>query len=360
MQAKEHSGTLRHDHKLRIGFVPLIDCGPFVAAYELGLFAKYGVKVKLQRELGWATVRDKVIFGELDASHAVVGMALAATVGSASTPCHCVSSLILSTNGNGITLSEELFSEGVRDAKTFKRFLESNGRRKPPTLGIVSPFASHNFLMRRWLRSGGVDPDKDVRIVIVPPPQVCQNLKTGNLDGFCVGEPWNSLAVHSRIGWTVATSTELAPDHPEKALIVRGDFALGRSEQHLAIMAALIEACAWCDVSENRETLVSLLARPEYLNLAPKVLQPSLTGRYDFGHGRHETIPDFINFSRGNANEPTDDKIQWVTSQIRDNGFCAFEKPSGALCRRVFRPDLYQKAVSLRSVTQSTDSLAIH
>jgi ABC-type nitrate/sulfonate/bicarbonate transport system substrate-binding protein len=353
MQAKENRGRPRHDRKLRIGFVPLIDCAPFVAALELGIFARYGLQVKLERELGWATVRDKILFGELDASHSVVGMALAATAGSASAACPCVSSLILSTNGNGITLSDELFSEGVRDARSLKRHLESNRRRKPPTLGTVSPFSSHNFIMRRWLRSGGVDPDKDVRIVIVPPPQVCQNLKTGNLDGFCVGEPWNSLAVHSRIGWTVATSTELAPDHPEKALIVRGDFASCRGEQHVAIMAALMEACEWCDVPGNRETLVSLLARTEYLNLPVKVIQPSLTGRYDFGHGRHEAIPDFINFSKGNTNEPSEDKIQWVTSQIRNNGFCAFEKPSSALCQRVFRPDLYKKAVELRASSHS-------
>jgi ABC-type nitrate/sulfonate/bicarbonate transport system substrate-binding protein len=349
MPLKLTKSLIRHGRKLRVGFVPLVDCAPFIVAFELKLFAKYGVEVKLHRELGWATVRDKIIYGELDASQAVAGMALAATCGWGSVACPCVTGMILNTNGNGITLSNALFTQGVRDAKSFKRLLLMTNPRMVPTLGTVSPFSSHNFLLRQWLRSGGIDPDRDVRIVVVPPPQVCQNLKAGNLDGFCVGEPWNSLAVQNHLGWTVATSTELSRGHPEKILLVREEFAETKTEQHLALMAALLEACKWCDQPENLSEIVSLLCRSEYLNLPAKLLLPSLSGRYDFGHGRRESIEDFIAFHRHNANEPTPAKIDWIVEHLADNGFSKIDQPTTELCQRVFRHDLYQQAYKLAS-----------
>jgi len=347
MSSKSFGHLIRHERKLRVGFVPLVDCAPFVVAYELKIFAKYGLDVKLHRELGWAAVRDKIIYGKLDASHAVAGMALAATAGWGSVEAPCVTGMILNTNGNGITLSNSLFSQGVRDAKSFKEVLLASNPRKVTTLGTVSPVSSHNFLLRQWLRSGGINPDKDVRIVVVPPPQVCQNLKAGNLDGFCVGEPWNSLAVQNHLGWTVATSTELSRGHPEKILMVREEFAEKRPDEHLALVAALLEACKWCDQSENLSEVVSMLCRPEYLNLSAKVLLPSLGGRYDYGHGRREQIEDFISFHRHNANEPTPGKIDWIAEHLADNGFLKISPPSTELCQRVFRQDLYLQARQL-------------
>lgn len=334
--------------KLRLGFVPLVDCAPLAVALELGFFAKYDLEVKLCRELGWATVRDKVIYGELDAAQAVSGLALAATCGWGSIATPCLTGIILTTNGNGITLSNLLYAQGVRDAKAFKSFLLSEAK-TVPTFGTVSPFSSHNFLLRRWLRSGGIDPDKDVRIVIVPPPQVCQNLKAGNLDGFCVGEPWNSLAVQSRLGWSVATSTDLSRGHPEKILMVRKDFTEKKPEQHLALLAALIESCKWCDQPENLGEIVSLLSRPEYLNLPEKVLLPSLSGRYDYGNGRRETIEEFFTFHRYNANDPSPRQVEWIATNVIDNGFSKVTRPSAELCQRVFRRDLYQQAQKLVS-----------
>jgi ABC-type nitrate/sulfonate/bicarbonate transport system substrate-binding protein len=346
---------LNTERKLRLGFVPLVDCAPLVVAYEMDLFSKYGLDVKLCRELGWATIRDKVIYGELDAAQAVAGLALAATCGWGSVASPCVTGMILNANGNGITLSNLLYAQGVTDIKSFKRFLLSDSK-FIPTLGTVSPFSSHNFLLRQWLRSGGIDPDRDVRIVVVPPPQVCQNLKAGNLDGFCVGEPWNSLAVQSRLGWTVVTSVELSKDHPEKILLVREDFAEKKPEQHLALMAALLEACRWCDQPENLSEVISLLCRPEYLNLPSKVLQPSLSGRYDYGNGRKGTVEDFMVFSRNNANELTPTKVKWIAGHLVDNGFSKISVPSAEVCQRVFRPDLYQEAQKL--VSQAGNSLS--
>jgi len=336
----------RSDRKLRLGFVPLVDCAPLVVAFELGLFANYDLDVKLCREIGWATVRDKIIYGELDASQAVAGLAMAATCGWGSIVSPCVTGMILNTNGNGITLSNLLYAQGVRDAKSFKQFLVSDAK-SIPVFGTVSPFSSHNFLLRKWLRSGGVDPDKDVRIVIVPPPQVCQNLKAGNLDGFCVGEPWNSLAVQTRLGWSVATSTDLSKGHPEKILLVREEFAEEKPELHLALIAALLEACEWCDRPENLEKLAALLSKTEYLNLPAQVLTPSLSGHYDYGNGRRENIENFLSFHRNSANDPSPQQADWIAEHLEDNGFSRITKPTRELCRRVFRRDLFQQAKKL-------------
>ena len=235
MNKKAHmtkkTGTPR---KLRVGFVPLTDCAPLVMAHELGLFRKFGLNVALSRELGWATIRDKIIHGELEAAHATIGMPMAATLGLGSIACDCLTALVLNLHGNAITLADELWKRGVRDGKTLRDEIHLSRREKIFTFGVVHTFSSHNFLLRDWLTAAGIHPDRDVRIVVVPPPQMVANLKGGNLDGFCAGEPWNSVAVQARVGWCVAASAELAPGPPEKVLMVRQDFAGQCDELHLA------------------------------------------------------------------------------------------------------------------------------
>lgn len=333
---------------LRVGFVPLNDCAPLVMAQELGLFAKYGVAVELKRELGWATIRDKIIFGELDAAHAVAGMPFATSLGLGSTQCDCVVGIVLSLHGNAITLSRDLWDAGVRDAQTLRAHIGKLRGKNALTLGVVFPSSSHNFLLRQWLTGAGIDPNRDVRIVVVPPPQMFANLKAGNLDGYCVGEPWNSIAIQSRAGWSVAASAQLAPGHPEKVLLVRRKFAEERSREHLALMAALLEACAFCDQWENSEYVASVLSRPEYLNLPATALGRSLCGLFDFGCGRVEAVPDFHVFNRQDANEPSREKAGWITRSMLQEGLI----PNRAVLesdavKRVFRPDLFRQARAL-------------
>ena len=169
--------------KLRVGFVPLTDCAPLVMAQELGFYKKFGLNVELSRELGWATIRDKVIHKELDAAHALAAMPVAATLGLGSIACDCLTALVLNLNGNAITLSNDLWKRGVRDGKTLREEIIRSRREKTYAFGAVFPFSSHRHLLRRWFSSHGIDPERDVRIVVVPPPQMVANLKAGNLDG---------------------------------------------------------------------------------------------------------------------------------------------------------------------------------
>ena len=333
---------------LRLGFVPLADCAPLVMAQELGLYAKYGLRVALKRELGWATIRDKIIYGELEAAHSLAGMPIAATLGLGSIRCDCLTALVLNLHGNAITLSNELWRAGVRDGASLKAELTRLRHKRTLTFGVVSHFSSHHFLLRQWLMAAGILPDRDVRIVVVPPPQMVVNLKAGHLDGFCVGEPWNSVSVQSRIGWCISTSSELAPGHPEKVLIVRGDFADTRGDQHIALVAALLEACRFCDAPENHDEIAALLARPEYVNAPPTALRRGFSGEFDFGGGRVRIVRDFSIFHRDDANEPSSDKAAWVLQLILASGQC--EEPSAlnfALGRRVFRSDIFEEAARL-------------
>jgi len=335
---------------LRLGFVPLTDCAPLVMAQELGIFRKYGINVVLSRELGWATIRDKVIYRELDAAHAVAGMPFAATLGLGSIRCDCLTALVLNLHGNAITLSNDLWKKGVRDGTSLRgEILRSRGRRVF-TFGVVYPFSSHNFLLRDWLSASGIHPERDVRLVVVPPPQMAANLKAGHLDGFCAGEPWNSVAVQSGAGWCVAASAELDPGHPEKVLMVRREFAGKRTEEHLALVAALLDACEFCAEPENRDEIVATLSRPEYVGVPAALLRRGLDGRFDFGQGRVRTVPDFNIFYRDDANEPSSGKAAWVLQHLRDRGLC--REPAAlnfALGRSVFRLDLFEQAVRFRS-----------
>ena len=339
--------------KLRVGFVPLTDCAPLVMAQELGLYKKFGVNVELSRELGWATIRDKIIHCELDAAHALAAMPVAATLGLGSVACDCLTALVLNLNGNAITLSNDLWQRGVRDGKTLREEIIRARREKIFTFGVVFSFSSHRHLLRRWFAAHGIEAERDVRIVVVPPPQMVANLKTGNLDGFCVGEPWNSVAVQARGGWIAATSSELDALHPEKVLMVRSDFAAKRHEEHVALVAALLEACEFCDQPENHERIIATLARPEFVGADATALRHGINGELDFGHATERSVSDFCIFHRDNANEPSGDKAAWAMELIRASGFCP--EPSAinfAFAKKIFRTDIFESASELSRQTR--------
>jgi ABC-type nitrate/sulfonate/bicarbonate transport system substrate-binding protein len=344
----------------RIGFIPLNDAAPIIVAHEHGLFQRHGLNVTLCREVGWATIRDKIIYRELDAAHALGAMVLSTTLGLNCLPCPCLTAFVLNTNGNCITLSEELWQRGVRDAATMRDEIIRSRHERTYVFGVVFAHSSHRIHLCDWLRSAGVHPERDVRIVIVPPPQLFRNLAAGTIDGYCVGDPWNSLAVREKTGWCAATSTELAPGHPEKVLMVRQDYAANDSERHLAIVSALSEAAALCDDPSFRPELVKLLARREYLNVPERVVSASLIGPLELGHDRRADAADFIQFSRNGANDPTAAKAAWLIDGFTRHRFF----PPGTdlprdLGRRTFRSDLYQQACRQHSVSPHDHTAAI-
>lgn len=338
---------------LRIGFVPLNDCAPIVIAHEKGFFAERRLNVTLHRELGWATVRDKIIYRELDAAHALAAMPLAATLGLGSVRADCVTAIVLNLNGNAITLSEKLWKAGVRDGTGLREEITRLRHERMLTFGVVNRFSSHHHLLRRWLKANGIE-EHEVRIVVLPPSQMESNLSLGNIDGFCVGEPWNSVAVKSGAGWVIANSGEIDPHHPEKVLMVRDDFAMRNEEEHAELISALYEACAFCDDRANAREVATILARKEYVNAPVESIAAGLNGNFLFGHKASKLLSEFCIFSRENANEPTLARAAWAMELIHQTGAC--EEPSALnqhLARRVFRSDLFERAIGVHSTPVS-------
>ncbi len=282
-----------------IGFIPLSDCAPLAIAKEKGFFEKHGVDVQLCREPSWKAILDGVLDSRLDLAAMVAGMPLGSTLGRPGVnPQPVVASMVLSRNGNAITLAERFHARGIQTATDLRAYLDGRdaGDRKL-IFGVVFPTSTHNILLRDWLSAGGIDPDTDVEIIAVPPAQMVANLAAGNLDGYCVGEPWNARAVHEGIGYVVATDLDLAPGHVEKLLGTTPAWANANVDKHASIVAALEEACGWCDEPANRAELIEIISQKTYVNADPAYSARGLDGTYDYGHGKTAEVPDFNVFS---------------------------------------------------------------
>jgi ABC-type nitrate/sulfonate/bicarbonate transport system substrate-binding protein len=345
---------------LRVGFLSLTDAAPFVVAQELGLFERHGIKVELRREIGWATIREKIIYGELDAAHAPAPMLWSAQLGLGCPACEVLTALVLNLNGNAITLSRALWEAGVRDAMSLREHVRTRRVRQPLTFGVVFPYSSHNLMLREWLRSAGMDPDRDVRIVVVPPAQMFRNLNAHTIDGFCAGEPWNTLAVREGTGWCPTWSAAMHPLHVEKVLMVTRRFAEANRIAHGQLVNALVEAATWCDEPQNRERLGEMLSGASYLNLPVRVIAPALLGKFDCGNGRIESVPDFHVFHRGDASVPTYERAELQQRALATAGLLtASAAHDPELPRRLFREDLHREIINqhhhLNEIAKTSD-----
>lgn len=331
---------------LEIGFIPLTDCAPLVVAKEKGIFAAYGLEqVNLCREPSWKAITEGVASKRLDAAQMVAGMPLAMTLGvDGQLPLPMITALVLARNGNAITLSKHLYDQGVRTLADFKAVIDRTPD-KVHTLGIVHPASMHNLMLRYWLAAGGIDPDQDLNLTVLPPAQMVANLQAGNIDGYCVGEPWNSRAVHEGLGFVVATDLEIWPGHPEKVLGVREDWVNRYPQTHLALVKALLEACEYCDDRRNREEIVGLLCQPQYVGSAPEYTRPGLIDPYNRGMGADpEMLLRFNQFYVNHSTCPGRAEGLWILTQLARWGITAFPKNWLEILERTRRVDLYGEA----------------
>ncbi len=259
---------------IEIGYIPLTDAAPLIVAQELGLFAKCGLdRVELCREQSWADLAQGVISGRLQAAQMLAPLPIALGAGlqeGAPQPLINVP-LVLSRNGNGITFSARLVERGVTDWETLRQHIQRTSDR--PIFGVVHPASMHNLLLRYALAGAGIDPDRDVEIVVIPPPQMVYHLKAGHIDGFCVGQPWNNYA--QGIGQLIATSLDIWSEHPEKVLGVNPSWAINYPDQQIALVKALILACEYCDNPRKRPEILEMLS--SYLNLPGEVISPGFS-----------------------------------------------------------------------------------
>ncbi|WP_448563346.1 nitrate ABC transporter ATP-binding protein [Trichothermofontia sp.] len=331
---------------LDIGFIPLTDCAPIVVAQEKGFFAQQGLEVTLHRKPNWRAIAQGVIKGELDAAQMVAGMPLALTLNPETpTPIPIVTALTLSRNGNAITLSKRLLDAGVRRLADLKAAIVRD-RDRGYGLGVVHPASMHNLLLRYWLAEGGIDPDWDVRLSILPPPQMAVNLKSGRLDGYCVGEPWNSRAVYEGTGYVVVTDLDLWNGHPEKVLGVREDWANRHPKTHVALVKALIQACEYCDNREHRAEILTLLCQPKYVGSAPDYTRRGFLDAYDYGTGDSpQPLPGFNRFFQHQANRPDRTEMLWILTQLNRWGITPFPSHWSDVLERLVYQEVFNQAI---------------
>lgn len=345
------SSRKRNSESIRLGFVPLVDCASIAMAYENGIFESNGLKVDLMREPGWASIRDKMAYGELEAVHAPVGMAFALNWGLGVLKHPCSTGYLLNSNGDAITFSRDLFDQGATDSESLAEVLKSTRRERPLTLGVPHRFSTHHFLLLQWLRPFGLNPGRDFEIVVLPPSLMASCLKAGTIDGYCVGEPFNTLASREGTGVIVAESAQLLPMHPEKALIVSDDFDDSHHEVHLNLIRSVDEAAAFCETNEGRERAVEILSEPHYLGLDPTLIRSSLFpgGLQEDGEISSES---FHIFSHPEVNRPTADKANWLVTQMRNAGLLEHaDTRSGPLLSHILREEVFEAATSGAALT---------
>ena len=328
---------------LSIGFIPLTDCAPLAIALEKGLFAKHGLDVTLSREKSWGAIAEGIREGRLDAAQMVTGMPLAITLGMGKQkPTPIVSSLTLSRNGNAITLAKPVWDAGVQDLASLKTYAQSQVHR--PVIGMVHPASMHNLLLRQWLVSGGISPDQDVEIVVIPPAQMVSNLISSNIIGFSVGEPWNSRSVHEGLGYIVATDLDIWNGHLEKVLGVRADWAEQYPNTHLALTKALLEACAYCQPDRQREEVLDIICQPNYLNAQAVYVRCGFNSPYRKGSGENLYLKDFNIFLGDNS--PNRAEHLWVMTQMARWNLLPFPSNYDQILDRMLAPDVYTRAAT--------------
>lgn len=331
---------------LNIGFIPLTDCAPLVVAKEKGFFQEEGLEaVNLVREPSWKAIAEGVISGRLDAAQMVAGMPLSLTVGAGGKlPVPIINALVMSRNGNAITLAKSFAQAGVKNLGDLKAKLMETPD-KVHTFGMVHPASMHNLLLRYWLASGGIDPDQDVTLTAIPPAQMVANLKAGNIDGYCVGEPWNSRAVYEGLGYVIDTSLDIWAGHPEKVLGVKEEWVAKYPETHLALVRALLKACEYCDDRRNREEIIGLLCQPQYVGSLEDYTRPGFIDPYNRGDGTDpQQLVRFNQFYVDQANCPGRSEGLWTLTQLARWGYTPFPKNWVEILERVRRPDLFGEA----------------
>ncbi|MBE9257789.1 nitrate ABC transporter ATP-binding protein [Dolichospermum sp. LEGE 00246] len=333
---------------LEIGYIPLTQAAPLIIAKEKGFFAKYGLEVNLNSETSWKDIGKGVVTGRLDAAQMVAGMPLALTLGAGGkNPVSMVTAMTLSRNGSAITFSQELFNAGVRNLTDFQAIIKAD-LDKTHTLGIVHPASMQNLLLRYWLAASGIKPDVDVSLMVIPPQEMVTALQEAKIDGYCVGEPWNSHAVDQNLGFIIAITSELWHGHPDKVLGVRENWALENPQTHLALVKALLAACEYCDDIRNREEVLKLISQPDYLGSNSLHLPPGLIDNYK--HGNHNQPQTSHQFYFNKANYPDRHEMLWILTQLARWGVVAFPKNWVEVIDRVCRPDIFGAAARERGI----------
>ena len=342
--------------EVKIGFIPLTDCAPIVVAAQMGFDKKYGIKITPSKEASWAAVRDKVANGELQAAHILYGMMYGVQMGIGGQQKDMAVLMSLNNNGQGITLSNQLKDKGVKDGKSLKRVMANENR--DFTFAQTFPTGTHAMWLNYWLAANGIDPVKDVKNIVVPPPQMVANMRIGNMDGFCVGEPWNARAIYDKIGYSVATSQDIWVDHPEKVLGTTAEFVEKNPNTARAMMMAVLEASKYIDATANRAKVAELISGKSYVNAPKDVILGRFLGEYDNGNGKKWKDPNFMKFyNDGAVPFPYLSDGMWFLTQHKRWGMLKTDPDYLGVAKKVNQIALYSEAAGQVGVSVPKDPM---
>ncbi|WP_167365192.1 CmpA/NrtA family ABC transporter substrate-binding protein [Mesorhizobium qingshengii] len=346
------------EHQITAGFMPLFDSAVLVAAGELGFAAREGIDLTLHRETSWANIRDRIAIGHFHLAHMLGPMPLACNLGLTPLASETIVPFSLGLGGNCVTISNAVWDgmaahgakpdlDPARAGAALGALIRERAAagHDPLRFAVVHPHSGHNYELRYWLAACGIDPTREIEIVIVPPPFMADALATGRIDGYCVGEPWNSAAVAAGTGHIVTVKAQIWRNSPEKVIGVRKAWAEQSPEALAALLRALHHSARWCQDPANHGELAAMMAQPGFLGLPPAVLMPILTGHLKLGGGAELDIDDFfLPFDKA-ANFPWKSHALWFYTQMVRWGHVAHTPENLAIARDCYRPDLYRSAL---------------
>ena len=341
---------------ISIAFLPLTDSAVLVAAKEKGLAQAAGIDLSLVRTTSWATARDRLVYGQVQAAHMLAPLAIAVTLGLSQHQAAISAPFRLNVNGNALVMTPDFaaaldpdpaarMDDPLAAAHDFAAAIGLHKRK--PVIGIVHRFSSHALLLRYWLAAAGVEPDRDLTLRVLPPSLMVEAMRAGEIDGFIAGEPWGSVAVNDGLAELVVAGSRIWQRGVEKVLAFRADWMEAHPEKVDALLVALSRAAAWCDEPAHHEELADLLERPNYVGRPAIELLPALSGHLILRHGESPvSVPDFLLFNREAAGFPWRSQALWIYSQFVRWGFVKAEPETGRQAAEVFRSDVYRRALA--------------
>lgn len=357
---------------ISIGFVPLLDSAVLLAAHEKGFFAREGLPVNLTRETSWSAIRDRLAVGHLQAAHVLGPMPIAANLGLFPLSPSLVAPVALGLGGNAIVVSTPLGQAMIEagdaadldpevSGQALKRVVEARRVAVLPKLrfGVVYVFSGHNLELRYWLSASGIDPDSDIDIVVLPPPLMPDALAAGRIDGYCVGEPWNTMAARQGRGRVVTVKARIWRSSPEKVLAISSAFSDENPGVVDALIRSLYQAALWCGESGNHAELADILARQEYLGIDADILRPVLHGTISVTQTESTRVEDFFLTAAKAATFPWQSHALWFYSQMVRWGLCSHSQHNTRIARNSYRPDLYRRALGPLGVALPGASLKV-
>jgi len=335
--------------EVKIGFIPLTDCASVVIASEMGFDKKYGIKITPSKEASWAAVRDKLVNGELDASHVLYGLIYGVQMGIGGPKKDMAVLMNINHNGQAITLSNQLKEKGVTDGVSLKKLIDKEKREY--TFAHTFPTGTHAMWIYYWMAAHGINPFTDVKTITVPPPQMVANMRVGNMDGFCVGEPWGARAIFDKIGFTAITTQDIWKDHPEKVLGTRLEFVQKYPNAARAMTAAILEASKYIDTMTNRAKVSGIIAAKSYVNTDANVIEGRMLGEYDNGIGKKWKDANYMKFyNDGKVTYPYLSDGMWFLTQHKRWGLLKEDMDYLAISKQVNQIDIYKQAATLAKV----------